>query len=153
VLPSAFLEKMKTFLGDEFIAFEAAFRQTRVNSLRLNPLKLGFLDLEPYFPSLEPVPWCPTGFYVPFEARAGSHVLHALGAYYIQEASAMAVAEILAPQPGERVLDLCAAPGGKSTHLASLMHSKAYWSATKLWHLEPEFSMKTSSGWAYLGWS
>ena len=115
---------MKTFLGNEFSAFEAAFLQPRVNSLRLNPLKLGFLDLKPYFPSLEPVAWCQTGFYVPFEARAGSHVLHALGAYYIQEASAMAVAEILAPQPGERVLDLCAAPGGKSTHLASLMHNK-----------------------------
>ena len=114
---------MKSFLGDEFTAFEAAFHQPRVNSLRLNPLKLERSELEQYF-KLEPVPWCETGFYVPHQARAGAHVLHALGAYYIQEASAMAVGEMLEPQPGERVLDLCAAPGGKSTHLASLMQTK-----------------------------
>jgi NOL1/NOP2/sun family putative RNA methylase len=115
---------MQTFLGNEFTAFEAAFQQPRVNSLRLNPLKLEPSELMQYFPNLESIPWCNTGFYVPFEARAGAHVLHALGAYYIQEASAMAVAEILEPQPYERVLDLCAAPGGKSTHLASLMNGQ-----------------------------
>jgi NOL1/NOP2/sun family putative RNA methylase len=116
-----FQAKMQTFLGDEYAAFEAAFQQPRVNSLRLNPQKLEPSELRQYFPNLEPVAWCNTGFYVPFEARAGAHVLHALGAYYVQEASAMAVAQILEPMPGERVLDLCAAPGGKSTHLASLM--------------------------------
>ncbi len=115
---------MQTFLGAEFDAFEAAFQQPRVNSLRLNPQKLEPPELLQHFPNLEPVPWCDTGFYVPHQARAGSHVLHALGAYYMQEASAMAVATILAPQAGERVLDLCAAPGGKSTHLASLMRGQ-----------------------------
>ncbi len=115
---------MQSFLGAEYTTFEAAFQQPRVNSLRLNPQKLEPPALLQYFPNLEPVPWCDTGFYVPFEAKAGSHVLHALGAYYVQEASAMAVATILEPQPGERVLDLCAAPGGKSTHLASLMHGQ-----------------------------
>jgi NOL1/NOP2/sun family putative RNA methylase len=115
---------MQAFLGAEYAAFETAFQQPRVNSLRLNPQKLEPSALLRYFPNLEPVPWCDTGFYVPFEARAGSHLLHALGAYYVQEASAMAVAQILEPLPGERVLDLCAAPGGKSTHLASLMHGQ-----------------------------
>jgi NOL1/NOP2/sun family putative RNA methylase len=124
VLPKAFLTKMQTFLGDEFAAFEASFQQPRVNSLRLNPLKLEPLELMQHFQNLESVPWCNLGFYVPFEARAGAHVLHALGVYYVQEASAMAVASILEPQPGERVLDLCAAPGGKSTHLASLMQGQ-----------------------------
>jgi NOL1/NOP2/sun family putative RNA methylase len=119
-----FQAKMQTFLGDEYAAFEAAFQQSRVNSLRLNPQKLEPSALRTYFPNLEHVPWCETGFYVPFEARAGSHVLHALGAYYVQEASAMAVAQILEPEAGECVLDLCAAPGGKSTHLASLMHGQ-----------------------------
>ncbi len=123
MLPKAFVQKMQTFLGNEFTAFEAAFSQARVNSLRLNSEKTSFSELEQHF-KLEPVPWCETGFYVPHQARAGSHVLHALGAYYVQEASAMAVAEILAPLPGERVLDLCAAPGGKSTHFANLMHGK-----------------------------
>ncbi len=115
---------MQAFLGDEYAAFETAFQQPRVNSLRLNLQKLEPPELMQHFPNLDPVPWCETGFYVPFEARAGSHVLHALGAYYVQEASAMAVAQILEPVPGERVLDLCAAPGGKSTHLASLMHGQ-----------------------------
>ncbi len=115
---------MQAFLGDEYAAFEAAFQQPRVNSLRLNPQKLELPELRQYFPNLEPVPWCKLGFYVPFEARAGAHALHALGAYYVQEASAMAVAQILEPCPEERVLDLCAAPGGKSTHLASLMHGQ-----------------------------
>jgi NOL1/NOP2/sun family putative RNA methylase len=124
VLPKAFQAKMQAFLGDEYTAFEAAFQQPRVNSLRLNPQKLEPPELRTYFPNLEPVAWCKTGFYMPFEARAGSHVLHALGAYYVQEASAMAVAQILEPQAGERVLDLCAAPGGKSTHLANLMHGQ-----------------------------
>jgi NOL1/NOP2/sun family putative RNA methylase len=124
VLPKVFQTKMQAFLGTEYTAFEAAFQQPRVNSLRLNPQKLELPELMRYFPNLEPVAWCETGFYVPFEARAGSHVLHALGAYYVQEASAMAVAQILEPQAGERVLDLCAAPGGKSTHLASLMHGQ-----------------------------
>ncbi len=115
---------MQSFLGDEYAAFEAAFQQSRVNSLRLNPRKLEPSALRQYFPNLEPVPWCDTGFYVPFEARAGAHMLHALGAYYVQEASAMAVAQTLEPLPGERVLDLCAAPGGKSTHLANLMRGQ-----------------------------
>ncbi len=67
---------------------------------------------------LAPVPWCPTGFYYDPETRPGLHPYHAAGAYYLQEPSAMAPAELLDPQPGERVLDLCAAPGGKSTQLA-----------------------------------
>jgi 16S rRNA C967 or C1407 C5-methylase (RsmB/RsmF family)/NOL1/NOP2/fmu family ribosome biogenesis protein len=68
--------------------------------------------------NLTPVPWCPTGFYYDPETRPGLHPYHAAGAYYLQEPSAMAPAELLDPQPGERVLDLCAAPGGKTTQIA-----------------------------------
>ena len=68
--------------------------------------------------NLTPVPWCPTGFYYDPETRPGLHPLHAAGAYYLQEPSAMAPVELLDPRPGERVLDLCAAPGGKSTQIA-----------------------------------
>ena len=67
---------------------------------------------------LTPVPWCPTGFFYEEATRPGLHPYHAAGAYYLQEPSAMAPAELLDPRPGERVLDLCAAPGGKSTQLA-----------------------------------
>ncbi len=71
--------------------------------------------------NLSPVPWCPTGFYYDPETRPGLHPWHAAGVYYLQEPSAMAPAELLDPRPGERVLDLCAAPGGKSTQLAGKM--------------------------------
>lgn len=93
--------------------------------LRANTLKLAAEDLRSRLPyTLNPVPWCPAGFHLPEDHGApppGRHPYHAAGLYYLQEPSAMLVAEMLNPQPGERVLDLCAAPGGKSTHLAARM--------------------------------
>ena len=70
---------------------------------------------------LRPVPWEPSGFYYDPETRPGLHPWHAAGVFYLQEPSAMAPAALLDPRPGERVLDLCAAPGGKSTQLAGRM--------------------------------
>ncbi len=67
---------------------------------------------------LTPVPWCPTGYFYDEATRPGLHPWHAAGVYYLQEPSAMAPAELLDPRPGERILDLCAAPGGKSTQIA-----------------------------------
>ncbi len=90
--------------------------------LRVNTLKLSPQYFERAMPFLlTPIPWCPAGFTLPAETRPGKHPYHAAGLYYLQDPAAMAVAEILAPQPAERVLDLSAAPGGKSTHLAALM--------------------------------
>ena len=118
----AFLERMSNLLGPEFPAFEAAMRGVRVNSVRVNTGKCSFAELEAFIGySLERVPWCDSGAYISHELRLGSGWLHAAGAVYMQEASAMAVVGVLEPQPGERVLDLCAAPGGKSTHIAQLM--------------------------------
>ena len=122
MLPNAFLERMRGFLGSDFTAFEAALHKPRTNSLRVNTLKMqpeafrAALEVP-----LEPVSWCPAGFYAPYQARLGSSLWHALGVIYMQEASAMAVVMALDPQPGERVLDLCAAPGGKTTQIAALM--------------------------------
>ena len=73
---------------------------------------------------LTPVPWCTDGFYYDAAARPGLSPLHEAGCYYLQEPSAMAPAELLDPQPGERVLDLCAAPGGKSTQLAGKLQGR-----------------------------
>lgn len=115
---------MQNLLGDEYPAFVAAYERPaqiglRVNTLKLTPEK--FAHLSPF--PLEPVPWCPSGFRLieSDEARPGKHPYHAAGLYYLQEPSAMAVAEVAAPRPGQRVLDLAASPGGKSTHLASLL--------------------------------
>ncbi len=97
-------------------------RGARVNSVRVNTGKIKLSELEAFVgQSLERVPWCESGVYVSHESRLGSSWLHAAGGLYMQEASAMAVVQALEPQPGERVLDLCAAPGGKGTHIAQLM--------------------------------
>lgn len=74
-----------------------------------------------YLKGLAKVPWAEEGFYYEADMRPGRHPFHEAGAYYIQEPSAMSVAEALSPKPGEQILDLCAAPGGKSTHLAGKM--------------------------------
>ncbi|GAB2700396.1 RsmB/NOP family class I SAM-dependent RNA methyltransferase [Paenibacillus thermoaerophilus] len=122
-LPDAYLEQMTRQLGPvEAEAFLNSYAAARTYGLRLNTAKLTADD--PRFEAirdafgLEPVPWCPTGYAYPEQARPGKHPYHAAGAYYIQEPSAMSAAELLAPRPGELVLDLAAAPGGKATHIA-----------------------------------
>ena len=113
---------MRALLGAEAEALFNALAQPAMAGLRVNTLKLtpeAFRALVPW--ALEPVPWCRSGFIVPEAVQPGKHPLHAAGLYYLQEPSAMAVAEALAPEPGDWVLDLAAAPGGKSTHLASLL--------------------------------
>ena len=123
MLPEGFEARMRALLGSEYEDFLASFDRPLCTGLRRNPLKTGFTgDLSRF--SLSPVPWCPTGFYYAAVSRPGLSPYHAAGLYYLQEPSAMAPAELLDPQPGERVLDLCAAPGGKSTQLAGKLRGK-----------------------------
>ena len=119
MLPQAFLDRVKTQLGGDFEAFLASYDRPRAVGLRLNPLKT---DTPPALPfDITPIPWEKQGFcYDPAE-RPGLHPWHEAGLYYMQEPSAMAPVALLDPQPGERVLDLCAAPGGKSTQIAGRM--------------------------------
>jgi NOL1/NOP2/sun family putative RNA methylase len=125
VLPDGFLERMRRLLGEEFAGFAAAIQAERTNSLHVNTLKLEPSEIGSFLSAnLESVPWCDAGFYVSFEARVGSSLAHALGLIYVQEASAMAVAQVLGPEPNDRVLDLCAAPGGKTTQIAALMRAQ-----------------------------
>ena len=119
-LPEAFVEKMSRLLGDGAGSFFESYERERSFGLRVNPLKAGE-RLPELLSGLERIPWSREGFYYPEELRPGKHPLHEAGAYYIQEPSAQACAEALDPRPGERILDLCAAPGGKSTHLAGKM--------------------------------
>lgn len=123
MLPEGFEARMRALLGSEYEDFLASFDRPLCTGLRKNPLKTGFTgDLSRF--SLSPVPWCPTGFYYDAVSRPGLSPYHAAGLYYLQEPSAMAPAELLDPQPGERVLDLCAAPGGKSMQLAGKLRGK-----------------------------
>ncbi len=124
-LPIQFLKRMKEMLGTEYEEFLASYNKERAYGMRINTLKMEkeeALKLLPF--SLEPVLWCETGFYYKEEERPGKHPFHEAGLYYIQEPSAMITAELAEITPGEQVLDLCAAPGGKSTQLACKMQGK-----------------------------
>ena len=123
MLPEAFLERMKQQLGEEYPQFLRSLERPRAVALRFNPLK-GEVPRLPFVGS--PVPWEPLGYYYDPEARPGTHVFHEAGVYYMQEASAMAPVTLLDPQPGERVCDLCAAPGGKTTQIAGRMKGEGF---------------------------
>lgn len=122
MLPKAFIERMQKMLGSEYEDFEKSFERQEYQALRLNPLKGDsgrFLALSPF--SLTPVPWEKNGYYYEESDRPGKHPFHEAGVYYIQEPSAMLPVTLLDVKPGERILDLCAAPGGKSTQIAAAM--------------------------------
>lgn len=111
MLPVEFAEKMERLLGaEEWDALLAAWERPRAVGLRL-----------PADWALAPGPWAACGYFYDPAARPGLHPWHEAGLYYLQEPSAMAPAALLAPRPGIRVLDLCAAPGGKSTQLLSAL--------------------------------
>ncbi|WP_296978078.1 RsmB/NOP family class I SAM-dependent RNA methyltransferase [Thermobacillus sp. ZCTH02-B1] len=127
-LPNAYVRRMEAMLGDEAEAFLRAYREPRAYGLRLNGRKLDDIRiprerLRERF-RLEPVPWCPDGFYYAPETRPGPHPYHMAGLYYIQEPSAMLPAELLDVRPGEIVLDLAAAPGGKATQIAARLDGR-----------------------------
>lgn len=150
MLPEKFLERMQNMLGEEYPAFLESLSGKRYRALRLNPLKTRIQEGKEKLPfTLSPVPWTKNGFYYEEEEQPGKHPYHEAGLYYIQEPSAMAPVPCLMEErasvaaiperqeehvsaaaiperqeepatPG-RVLDLCAAPGGKSTQIAEYM--------------------------------
>lgn len=124
-LPEPFLHRMSLLLSDQYHDFVASYTHSPLQGLRVNPLKIpleSFTHLSPF--PLQPVPWCDYGFYYPASERPGKHPYHAAGLYYLQEPSAMSVAAAVEVQPGETILDLCAAPGGKSTQLAAALQGE-----------------------------
>lgn len=129
VLPELFEEKMKRLLGEEWPAFWESYANGRFQALRINQLKLDMTPdksekLTEKFHLTKQVPWAQNAYYYESDVRPGKHPYHEIGVYYIQEPSAMSAAAVLNPQPGMRVLDLCAAPGGKSTQIASMIQGK-----------------------------
>lgn len=123
MFPADFVSRMKSLLAEESPAFFASYDNARNVGLRLNPLKAGPRPVLDQF-HLTPVPWAQDGYYYDPAARPGLWAYHEAGLYYLQEPSAMAPAELLAPQPGDTVLDLCAAPGGKSTQIAAKLQGR-----------------------------
>jgi NOL1/NOP2/sun family putative RNA methylase len=125
-LPEDYLKQMRELLQVEYETFIHTYEEAPTRSLRVNTLKLSPAQLaERVAFHLKPIPWCKEAFYYDHEQdRPGKHVYHAAGLYYIQDASAMSPAEALAPQPGETILDLCAAPGGKTTQIAAKMQGQ-----------------------------
>lgn len=117
-LPKGFIEQLAPLLGDELPSFVASYDETPSRGLRMRP---GFPRPAD---AVEQVPWAEQGYRLPLDTLDGSSIAHEAGAFYMQEPSAMTAAAVLCPAPGERVLDLCAAPGGKSTQLAAYLQGQ-----------------------------
>lgn len=123
-LPESFMERMKNILGDGYNSFIVSYNEEKQPGLRINTLKLNIKEKDRLPFHLVSVPWAEEGFYYNQEERPGRHPLHEAGVYYIQEPSAMSAASLLEPEEGDFVCDLCAAPGGKSTHIAGRLAGK-----------------------------
>lgn len=125
-IPEETKKNIEAALGKEELKdFINALDLDWVQGLRVNTLKISvseFLKIAPF--DLKPVPWTDNGFYYEKKERPGKHPFHYAGLYYLQEPSAMLPAKLLAPEKESLVLDLCAAPGGKSTQLGEMMENQ-----------------------------
>lgn len=167
MLPQAFLNRMESMLGNEYPAFLESYDKDKYQALRLNSIKGDTAQMKEKVPfSLQPVAWAKDGFYYEKDDTPGRHPLHEAGVYYIQEPSAMAPVSYLmedydvvqkeAADCQERILDLCAAPGGKAhrsrqecmkcTHQGS-GRSRDFSSAMKSIRHARRFYLRTWSGW------
>ena len=124
-LPESFKNRIKEQLGEEeYEAYLQSFQEKSRNGLRVNTGKLTPEEFEQISPFvLQEVPWVPNG-YIYEDERPAVHPYYYAGLYYLQEPSAMTPASLLPIEPGDRVLDLCAAPGGKSTELAARLQGE-----------------------------
>lgn len=123
-LPVTFVENMKKILGAELPEYLESYEKPRFMGLRVNTSKISVEEFERInpFSSLRRVPWVPNGYYYAEEDAPTHHPYYYAGLYYIQEPSAMTPASVLPVEEGDRVLDLCAAPGGKATELGAKLH-------------------------------
>lgn len=130
ILPVEFKAEMKTLLGDEYSDFISSYDENKTNSIRINTLKiavdefkkLSLFNIDYSYGSDDSIGWSDEGYYVSEDENPGKCYLHDAGAYYIQEPSAMSVVGNTEIKEGEKILDLCAAPGGKSTYILSKLN-------------------------------
>ncbi len=127
-LPGEFIENMKKHMEcDELGQFIDSLQAQPFSALRVNTAKLSvdeFLSISPF--KLAPVQWCPEGFYFDAADKPGKHPYYHAGLYYIQEPSAMFPVKVLAPEAEESILDMCAAPGGKTVQIACRMNNAGF---------------------------
>ncbi|MBE5912767.1 MAG: hypothetical protein E7274_01740 [Pseudobutyrivibrio ruminis] len=121
-LPIDFVNRMEQDLGPDFHAFLRSYDENKISALRFNPIKADDAAKTTISHMLTgSVDWSPNGYYYDEDQRPGLHPYHSAGVYYIQDASAQLPVEMLSPNPGDFCLDLCAAPGGKSTQIAGYL--------------------------------
>lgn len=124
-LPGFFIDKMRNFFPDESEAYFESFKEQAHMGLRANTLKISPQRLKEILGfALLPVKWCEEGFYYTVADRPAKSPFYHAGLFYIQEPSAMSPASVFDVKPGDRVLDICAAPGGKTTQLAAKLKNK-----------------------------
>lgn len=123
-LPIKYKERMKILLGDEFQCYEKALSEPSVRGFRVNTDKISLEDFEKINVfSKEKIPYVENGFYLDYD-KIGNHPFHHAGMIYVQEPGAMAPAECIDIDPDWKILDMCAAPGGKSTQLKNKLSEK-----------------------------
>ncbi len=124
-LPKLFEERMKVLLQEEYKDYVKCFEEKHYSGIRINTLKISPEEFEAVSPfEIHRIPWIPNGYYYDGKDQPARHPYYYAGLYYIQEPSAMTPASLLPVRPGDRVLDLCAAPGGKSTELAARLNGE-----------------------------
>ncbi len=118
-LPAEFLEEMQELLREDYPEYLRSIEDVPLSGLRVNTLKISPETVAERFGLDERVPWTPNGFYLTRDQGYTRDPWYFAGLYYMQEPSAMSSAALLGTRPGERVLDMCAAPGGKTTQIGA----------------------------------
>lgn len=134
ILPDRYVDKMQKLLKEDYENYLACFDEPRYYGLRVNTGKISVEDFKAICPfEIVPIPWIENGFYYNGDTAAPSrHPYYFAGLYYLQEPSAMTPADRLPVFPGDRVLDLCAAPGGKATELGAKLQGKGVLAANDI---------------------